>query len=305
MYPQLIQEFLESEQLPSSYGEDIANWVLPVFTQLKDVLLSHQDNPFFLGINGAQGTGKSTLNKLICLLAENEGLRVASLSIDDFYLSKADRSELAKSVHPLLATRGVPGTHDIALLKSVIATLRSSTHQGSISLPSFDKAIDDRVDEAEFKQQTLPVDLILLEGWCVGARAQPEKDLKEVLNQLEAIEDPQCLWRNYVNDVIRDDYEPLFDQLDCLFVLQAPSFEQVLAWRGLQEEKLRRNTAGEAAGIMNDRELQRFIQHYERITRSCLEQLPKVAGLVFRLDEMHRFTAREDQRWQRLISRKK
>ncbi len=296
MYPQLIQQFLESEDLPSGYGEDAERWILPFVENLKARLAEYEGGrPFLLGVNGAQGTGKSTFSKLLSLLMQQDQTQVCCLSIDDFYLSKQARLDLAKTIHPLLATRGVPGTHDIPLLQECLSRLLDSNEQQTIPIPRFDKAMDDRTSEEEFHTQQLPVDLVILEGWCVGARFTESATLLEPLNQLEAQEDADSSWRIFVNNCLRENYEPLFAQLDALVVLQAPSFEQVFEWRGLQEQKLRQNSNSDS-GIMNEAKLQRFIQHYERITRRCLDQLPDRADVLFRIDESHRFTARKSSK---------
>jgi len=293
VYPQLIQQFLASEDLPPSYGEDAEEWFLPFIEDLRTKLAEQQDRPFLLGINGAQGTGKSTFSKLLKLLMEQNQFQVCCLSLDDFYLPQQTRLELAKTVHPLLATRGVPGTHDIALLQECLSRLSDSSEQQTMPIPGFDKAIDDRISEGKFRTQQLPVDLVILEGWCVGACSTDSAALSKPLNQLETEQDADGSWRIFVNDCLRENYEPLFAQLDALLVLQAPSFEQVFEWRGLQEQKLRRNSDNHSA-IMNEIELQLFIQHYERITRRCLEQLPERADVLFQMNESHRITARKD-----------
>ena len=295
MYPQLIQQFLKSEDLPHSYGEDAEKWILPFIEDLKAKLAEHEGGPFLLGINGAQGTGKSTFSKLLSLLMQQDQIQVCCLSLDDFYLTKQTRLELAKTVHPLLATRGVPGTHDIPLLRECFSRLLDSNGRETVPIPKFDKAIDDRIAEAEFRAQQLPVDLVILEGWCVGACSTDVVALSKPLNQLETEHDPDGNWRIFVNDCLREDYEPLFAQLDALLVLQAPSFEQVFEWRGLQEQKLKQNSSNKSA-IMHEVELQRFIQHYERITRRCLEQLPERADVLFQMDKSHRITARKNSK---------
>ena len=61
-----------------------------------------------IGVNGAQGAGKSTFCQLLKLVLEEKfGKKVASWSIDDLYLSRKERKRLSEEVHPLLMTRGV------------------------------------------------------------------------------------------------------------------------------------------------------------------------------------------------------
>ena len=291
MTPQLIQEFLRSEDLPATYGEDVLTWFLPAAQDLLLRLTSNQNKPRFIGINGAQGTGKSTLAKLFELCCTEAGLKVAVLSIDDFYLSKVARTQLAVTVHPLLATRGVPGTHDVEQLKSCLNQLLNS-QAGTVKIPRFDKAADNPLSEDHWATATLPIDLVILEGWFIGVEPEPCEHLISPVNHLEAIEDGDGSWRTFVNNSLRSDFADLFGRLDSLLMLKAPSFEQVFAWRSLQEEKLKRHRAArvdaDTSGVMGSEEIGRFIQHFERLTRHALNTLPGKADWVFHLDSQHR-----------------
>ena len=291
MSPQLIQEFLRSEDLPATYGEDMLTWFLPAAQELLLRLTPNPNRPLFIGINGAQGTGKSTLAKLFELCCTKAGLQVAVLSIDDFYFSKAARAQLAETVHPLLATRGVPGTHDVQQLKSCLSRLLDS-QAGTVKIPRFDKAADNPLPEDHWATATLPVELIILEGWFIGLEPEPCEHLLSPVNHLEAFEDGDGSWRNFVNNSLRYDFADLFGRLDSLLMLQAPSFEQVFAWRSLQEEKLKRHRAArgdaDTSGVMSPEEIGRFIQHFERLTRHALNTLPGKADSVFHLDSQHR-----------------
>ena len=249
---------------------------------------SKSGRSFILGINGAQGTGKSTLAAYLALTLDESGQRnVAILSLDDFYLTKAERRKLAQSVHPLLATRGVPGTHDIPMLRECLAQLRTLDPQDTCRLPRFDKAIDDRADEASWPTISGPVDLIILEGWCVGSTAETESGLEMPINALEAERDADGRWRRYVNERLRTDYAGVFAELDALVFLQAPNFEAVLRWRLEQERKLAVTAGANTAGIMNETEIKAFIRYFERITRNNLEAVRSNADIVLELDEYH------------------
>ena len=209
--------------------------------------------------------------------------RVLTLSLDDFYLPRCDRQGLAREVHPLLATRGLPGTHEIGLLRQSLESLLTGNQ---CRLPRFDKSRDERVDDAEWVLAQ-PADIVILEGWCVGCAPEPEAALAQPINELEATEDAQALWRRYVNTQLAGDYA----SFDCLVMLQAPSLAAVLEWRTLQEHKLARIQSGE--GVMDDNTIKRFVQHYERVTRHCLGELPARADYVLRLARDHRVAAAE------------
>lgn len=251
-------------------------------------LSGERNSPPVIGVNGAQGSGKSTLCKLLQIVLEEGFARhVVTLSIDDIYLTRTERETLAKEVHPLLATRGVPGTHDVTLGKDLLTDLRRIGPGQSIALPVFNKAIDDRCPNEDFRQVKGPVDLILFEGWCVGAKPQREEALSSAVNSLESLEDPDGIWRSYVNKQLQNDYKKLFDEIDFLIMLKIPGMTSVLEWRSKQERKLSQTAGRSGYRIMDTTELQRFIMHYERLTRAMLAEMPDRADLVFELNHSH------------------
>ena len=242
--------------------------------------------PLFLGINGAQGTGKSTLADFLDMACQALfDWRSAVLSIDDFYLTRAERGALAEAVHPLFATRGVPGTHDVAMLRETLDRLLALGDGQTFALPTFDKASDDRAGLTTWRSVEGPLDLIILEGWCVGSTAQTPEALEKPINDLERVHDAEATWRTAANTALSRDYEPLFDQLDALVFLAAPSFDAIYRWRLEQERKLAGRTGGPA--IMDEAAIAEFISHYERITRHNLGTLPARADVIISLDEGH------------------
>jgi D-glycerate 3-kinase len=290
-----LDTFIKAHQLPNDYQAYAQRWFAPLAKRLAQQLAHHRQQsnaPYIVGINGCQGSGKSTLTALLCHLLEAEGLSIANLSLDDVYLTHSERQALGQTVHPLLATRGVPGTHDIAL---ALQTLDALTHTtGYTSLPRFDKSTDDRTPQASWSKAQLPVDLIILEGWCLGSIPEETADLATPINALESQEDPEGHWRQYVNQQLQAHYLPLWEQIDYWIMLKAPSFDCVFQWRLEQEDKLRLKLQQEGkstTGLMNQDAIQRFIQHYERITRHTLQTLPSNAHEIFTLDEQRQITA--------------
>ncbi|MFM5886318.1 MAG: kinase [Novosphingobium sp.] len=230
-----------------------------------------------IGICGAQGSGKSTLVAAMAGQLTLRGVRVATLSLDDLYLTRAARLRLAAEVHPLFATRGVPGTHDIAL---GLATLDALKRGEAAPLPRFDKASDDRAPESQWPRAPADTQVLLLEGWCLGASPQEEAALAEPVNLLEAKEDPDGVWRRHANAALAGEYQRLFARIDRLILLAAPSWHVVAAWREQQEAELRR-MGGSA--VMDPAGVARFVRHYERLTRHVLATMPGYADLTVRL----------------------
>jgi D-glycerate 3-kinase len=284
---QWIARYLREQRLPESYAATIDQVWLPLGEQLATrVRLS--DSLVVIGMCGAQGSGKSTAAAVLCELLNEQDLPAMAVSIDDFYLPRAQRAELARTVHPLLLTRGVPGTHDVELAQAVIESLAEG---GSTRVPVFDKATDDRRPRQQGREVEGPLRAVILEGWCVGARPQSTEQLATPINALERDEDADGRWRAYVNAALRERYARLFARLSPLVLLQAPSFEVVLRWRTEQEHKLReklQREGGDATRVMDDAQIARFISHYERITRHILAQMPARAEHLIALDASRR-----------------
>src|SRR4051794_30910978 len=221
-----------------------------------------------VGLCGSQASGKSTTAGRLAERLGREGARTIVFSIDDFYLTLRERRALAAKVHPLLATRGVPGTHDVTLMAGTIEALLHARPDSITALPRFDKASDDRVPRDSWPDFEGRPDVVILEGWCVGARPQAEAALIEPVNALEALEDADGRWRGYANACVGD-YAAFFADLDLRLMLRAPSFACVHGWRAEQEAGLKRDSRS-ARPAMSDAELARFIAHYERLTNWIL-----------------------------------
>lgn len=234
------------------------------------------------GIGGVQGSGKSTLAAQVAALAHGRGLHVVVLSIDDVYLDRGQRLQLGHDVHPLLATRGPPGTHDIALACTVVDALLDG---GRVRLPRFDKISDMRLPVTQWPQAEHP-DLVILEGWFLKTPAQTDAALLEPLNTVERDEDSDGIWRGYCNAALGRAYPPLWQRIDRLLWLQAPGFEVVPAWRWEQEVTLQAMHPGRAA--MTRPQVDRFVQFFERVSRHALCELPRIAERVIGLDAARR-----------------
>ena len=278
------QAFLERNQLPATYLNAAKQWFSPIVDHLV-ADYNHSKTPKVIGINGCQGSGKSTLADYLCTaVAEQLNLKTVALSLDDFYLTKAERNKIANQIHPLLATRGVPGTHDVQLAINCVKQLLAG--QKSL-ITRFDKSIDDRYPQDQLQSIEEPVALIVLEGWCLGALPQQPSTLSTAINSLEKEEDTHGIWRNYVNQTLIDEYPALFNLVDELIMLQAPSFNTVFNWRLEQEQKLVKRLAQEGinthSGIMDEQQIRRFISYFERVTVNSLQEMPQRADHLFTL----------------------
>ena len=283
-----LHGFLKEQCLPLSFLKSANTWYLP----LAERLAKHHEaagRTLLVGVNGSQGSGKSTLVALLKeLLAQNFGLQAIALSIDDFYLTREARFSLARQIHPLFATRGVPGTHDVDLMCETLQQL--VRENGEVAIPRFDKARDDRYPEEEWDRVSAPVDIVIVEGWCLGTPAQAEEELRKPVNDLEAREDPDGRWRRHVNEQLGGRYQDLYQLLDVWIMLQAPSFECVYQWRLEQEEKLvaklleNEQHGSSQKRVMTATRINRFIQHYQRLTEYSLAQLPGRVHYLFSLD---------------------
>ena len=281
----VLARFLQEASLPDSVAFNFMRWHAGV-TQSLAQRAKTADTPPLIGFSGCQGSGKSTLVALMAkVMREVYGVSTVVLSLDDFYLTKAARAALAESLHPLFATRGVPGTHDLALLNETIAALRQPS--GAVPVPAFDKALDDRTEIVHWRQVSAPVQLILLEGWCVGLLPQSESELESPINPMEAEQDPSLVWRREVNRQLANGYAHLFGELDALLLLQAPSFDAVFEWRWQQEQRLseqfQQDHPDRPDPTMSRSEVADFVLHYQRLTEHALKTLPDRADFVWEL----------------------
>ncbi|MDM7860959.1 kinase [Alteromonas sp. ASW11-36] len=283
------QAFLTDQQLDSEYLVTALKWFKP----LGDEIAVHHNgasNPFYVGINGAQGSGKSTLAAFLDFyLSQVKGLNVVRLSLDDFYLSQSDRLALSVKIHPLLKTRGVPGTHNMPLMNKTLERLKE---YGTVSIPRFNKATDNPYPVLEWPIVNSPVDIVIFEGWCWGTRAQANAQLNTPINTLEAEEDALGVWRNYINEQLAEAYEPIYALMDYWVMLRAPSFNCVEGWRIEQEHKLAARTAGvEQSAIMTDQQVKAFVSYFQRLTEHTLATLPEHMNCVYQLNEQRQITS--------------
>lgn len=286
-----VTAYLTSDRTPSGAYERALEPLLVPMCGWLNAKRAREAETTVVGIAGAQGTGKTTIAEVIkVILTEGFGVSCVRLSLDDLYLPRAERERLASDVHPLLRTRGVPGTHDVPLGLEVLSELRAAGPGSHVRVPRFDKASDDRAPEGEWPSASGPIDFVLFEGWCVGAEPQPAASLAQPINALERDEDADARWRNYVNAQLEGPYRPLFECIDRSLFIAAPDLASSRDWRIAQEHQLRAGNAG-ARRLMSDDEVVRFVQFYERISQRMLAQAPERADVVLSLARDHSFAS--------------
>ena len=226
-------------------------------------------------IAGSQGSGKSSLSKLIKLYLEKFCYKsVVIISMDDFYLSKNQRTQLSKNIHPLFLTRGVPGTHDLELMNKKIKQIFNK--EFPIYLPIFDKVSDTR--KRTYKK-VLKADVIIFEGWCAGARPVDQNYLQKNFNNLEKHKDKNFIWRNSYNKYLNE-YQKLFSQFNFFIYFQFNQWDHVLNWKYKQELELR----DKKKDLGLKKYLREFIQYYEKVSKWMHLKVPKYCNILIKLD---------------------
>jgi len=282
-------KFLNKEKiLGKSKAEKIKslkNFYIPISFWIENKY-KKKGETLILGFSGGQGSGKTTVTGILkIILKKFFKRRIHVSSIDDFYKTLEDRNKISNKIHPLLKTRGVPGTHDINLVKNFFNIIRKKKFK-KIKLPKFDKSIDDRLKKKYWPSVNKKPEIVILEGWCVGARPQSNFLIKKPVNVLEKYEDKNLTWRKYTNEKLKKEYKKLFKLIDHFIFMKIPNFNMVFKWRLLQESKLRKKSHSKK-NIMSYSEIKRFIMFYERITLQMIKDLSKSASVVMLLKKNH------------------
>ena len=244
--------------------------------------------PLLIGLAGGQGSGKTTISSILSIILKKYfKLNVFIISIDDFYKTRKERKILSKKKHSLLMTRGVPGTHDIDLMLKFFKKIKSNKFR-SLEVPKFNKAMDDRYKKRLWYKLKFKPDVVIFEGWCVGAKPQTVKQLKKPINSLEKVYDQGLKWRTHVNNQLKTKYKTLFNQLDGLLYLKAKNFNLLRNWRLKQERKLWIQTKNKKnLKIMNNGDVVNFMQTYQRITQQMFKDSIKSSSIIMNLNNNH------------------
>ena len=240
----------------------------------------------FLGFSGGQGAGKTTIAKILkIILIKYFKRNTKVISIDDFYKTQKERYKMSNLIHPLLMTRGVPGTHDVSLIQKFFSFVKRKKFKKFI-IPKFSKRLDDRLKKKYWMNIKKRPEVVILEGWCVGAKPQSNFLLKKPINILEKKEDKNMFWRRHVNEKIKKEYKKIFANIDNFIFVKVPNFKMVFKWRLLQEKKLSKKSHSDKK-VMSYDEIKRFIMFYQRITLQMIKDLSKSASVVMLLKKNH------------------
>ena len=282
-------EFLKSQEVLSEPFRDkvsqLKNYFLPMSERIYKNQIKNRKTKI-IGLTGGQGSGKSTISNILkIILKVGYNLNTVIFSIDDFYKTLKEREVMSQKINPLFLTRGVPGTHDTKLLLNCLKKLKNFKSK-NIFIPKFDKSIDDRLPKNKWQRINKKPDIVIFEGWCVGAFPQKNKDLIKPINILEKEKDKKKIWRRRVNEELKTSYKKIFSLIDINIFLKVPSFKYVYKWRLLQEKKLRIFSKGKKT--MSSDQIKNFIMFYERLTKHMLKNSVKKADFLISIDEKHR-----------------
>ena len=279
--------------------DDISeNFFVEVVIPLSDYFNSFQKRniPYFIGLTGGQGSGKTTLSIFIQKILEDVfKKRSVGFSIDDIYKTKEEREKVAKKIHPLCSVRGVPGTHDIRLGNKTIDSLFRARSNTYTYIPSFSKILDMHHPKKDWRKYKGRPDFIFFDAWCGGAKPIPDNKWRPPLNKLEKEKDPDQVWARWSNNELAGDYQKLFDRFDKLVFIQVEKMENVYENRWLQEKNMSKGIKDEKLlkNIMNKDQIKNFVMHYERLTRHILDEMPNQADIVINREDKFKFFIKE------------
>ena len=290
-----VAEYLQKERISKPFVSELVNVFIPMailVNQLAEDKRKSAGTGLVLGINGAQGSGKTTSAGLLKILFEaGFGKKVAVLSIDDLYKTFAERQEMGNTVHPLFASRGVPGTHDVALGIDVITQLIQSSDQSKILIPKFSKSEQggkgDRLPKEKWDSANGKTDIVIFEGWCVGPKPMDSADLEKSVPAAVAKEDPDGTWRKTSNKYLAGDYQNLFGLIDHLVMFKVPGMDVVFKNREHQEEKLREAKGKDNA--MKPDQIIRLVELFQLLTEHMLLTLPDTAHITIDVSDDFKF----------------
>lgn len=230
-----------------------------------------QSRVLIQGFLGGQGTGKTTLTKVLVLLLNKLGYSTVSWSLDDLYLPYVDRVRL-RTRDPRMIRRGPPGTHDVQLGIEILQQFQRG--EFPIALPRFDKSAHGGEGDRSEPELITQADIILFEGWFVGVRP--------IVSEFEIVADRQ--FAQAMNQQLQS-YVPLWELLDRFVILYVPEYQLSKQWRKQAEHQM---IAQGKAG-MSDAEIDEFVEYFWQALHPELfiPPLLKQADLVLEIGDGH------------------
>ncbi len=284
--------FLKKQEVSSEPFHDKIGQLKNFYIPICDFIYKNRNQnktTTIIGLSGGQGAGKTTISSILKLIIKKKfNLNVVTFSIDDFYKTQDQRKKMAKNIHELFLTRGVPGTHDTKLLNKLFINIKKKKFK-NLFIPKFDKSKDDRTIKKKWMKLNKKPDIVIFEGWCVGAKPQNIKKLTKPINVLEKKYDKKLIWRKKVNNELKNMYKVIFKLINKLIFLQVPSLKYVYKWRLLQEKKMSLNS--NKVKTMSNVQIKNFIMYYERITLQMIKDLSNSSDITVRLDKKHRLSS--------------
>lgn len=302
---QSIVQKLQLEQTKLPLAGDWTAWIEPMWRLWLPLALkinqaqrtkasqkgTHEETHLFVqGMLGGQGSGKTTLARILQLLLRELGQQIAVLSLDDLYLTYAERRELRKK-DSRFVWRGPPGTHDVELGLRTFTQIIEASPDERVQLPRFDKSLyggqGDRTKPEWMRKPTI----VLFEGWCVGARPLPDEAFSELCRLPEPIDTEAD--RVFAYDCNRQlsAYLPLWNYLDSLLVLSLEDYRLSQRWRQQSEQKM----IAEGKSGLSHEEIAAFVRYFwqalhpqlfiEPVARSSHSS--KGIDLVVTIDQHH------------------
>ena len=265
-------------KLKTALNETLWDLWLPLAIQIAD-WRKQQTQPLIQGFLGGQGTGKTTLTAILTLILSHLGYQTVSLSLDDLYLTYADR-QLLQSQDPRLARRGPPGTHDLKLGLQVLTQLKQNNQ--TVDIPRFDKSLWNGAGDRTQSEAILTADIVLFEGWFVGARPINSALFKTapapILTELDRA------FAQDMNARLRD-YLPLWQQIDRLIVLYVSDYQLSKQWRKQAEHQM----IAQGKPGMSDAEIDEFVEYFWRSLHPKLFITPLIQAcdLVIEINSDH------------------
>lgn len=278
----LINKKCSNIGLPYCTQQRFIDVYQPLIERLLAWITLHH-TPLVVALAGSPGSGKSTLAMLLRDILDYYHYSVATLALDDFYLTQQERYQLSQTIHPLLQQRSTPGTHDIDLAINTLCQLLSMKKGQQVYCPRFDKAQDDRMPKSSWYCIKSPPQVIVVEGYCLGVKPQSSSDCAVAINDWELTHDTDGIWRRYVNDAIIH-YQSFFQYFDKTIYIEGNDFSKIAANRLKQDQLLTRHQPQYQA--MTYDEVVNFLQPFQRVCLLLQQDMQEAADYLIAHDAL-------------------